>query len=64
MTQPYLVAGPLADGDLCDLTWLTRKGRRYCHQPAVIEGVQIDGTVRLLCAECKDRLFPAHQHAA
>jgi hypothetical protein len=50
--QPVL--GPLVDGDLCDIS----VGREYCHQLAVREAVDVDGTYRLLCAEHVAKLFP------
>lgn len=52
--QPAILAGPLVDGDLCDI----RVGRRLCAQDAVIEALDADGRHRLLCAEHRDALFP------
>lgn len=53
-TQPVVLAGPLVDGDLCEI----RRGRRYCGRPAVVEAIDADGRHRLLCAEHRSLLFP------
>lgn len=48
------VLGPLVDGDLCDI----RVGKGWCHQPAVREAIDVDGSARLLCRSCVRLYFP------
>lgn len=57
--QPAIVAGPLADGDLCDIVIGFGRHRRYCHLTGVVEAVDADGRHRILCAGCADHYFPA-----
>lgn len=54
IVQPAIVSTALVDGDLCEM----RVGRRYCGQEGVVEAVDADGTVRVLCAEHRALLFP------
>lgn len=58
--QPAILAGPLVDGDLCEI----RLGRRYCHQDGVVEARDANGRHRVLCAEHRDLYFPAFEAVA
>lgn len=55
--QPAILAGPLVDGDLCELG---RRNftRRMCGQPGVVEARDADGRHVILCAEHRDLCFP------
>lgn len=57
--QPELLTNPVEDFDLCEITIPTRSGRRqYCHEQAVTFARDVDGSYRLLCMACAQRLFP------
>jgi hypothetical protein len=52
-TQPVLIP-ELVDGDLCDIVI----GRRYCGAEAAAAAFDADGSMRILCADHRDRYFP------
>lgn len=54
LTQPRLTSEPLVDGDLCDIS----VGGRYCHESAVFAAVDVNGALRILCAEHTAKYFP------
>lgn len=61
--QPAIVAGPLVDGDLCEIGRYSPSGRQ-CGQPGVVEALDANDRVRVLCAEHRDMYFPSHARAA
>ncbi len=58
--QPAILAGPLVEGDLCEI----RQGRGLCAQPGDIEARDANGRVRVLCAQHRAMYFPNHARTA